>query len=237
MFAIFSRRPAPLVVMCCFCLLPLAACTPTTGTQVKLSQADRARLHNIGVAVDVKDGFSVRVAREELTNTGATVGRVAGAAGSLTGSLIETGIRSAHDQRLTDRLKPAVHGYDPAPIMQDGLCQHLRDTRSFETIVNTEPGKQSGTDGADGVLNVTIREWGVRRALGRSDLVQVGINSHAALVSPEQGKTIWARNDLYVDGESHSMAELESQPELVRQLLTRALDNLSAKIVNEICYP
>jgi hypothetical protein len=92
---------------------------------------------------------------------------------------------------------------------------------------------------ADGALTVTIKQWGVRLCAppGVEDKVQAGLlfNSRIAAVGSEE--LLWERDELYIDGECYYLRELSSPGQLLRKILSLAIENASGKLVHEIRFP
>lgn len=91
----------------------------------------------------------------------------------------------------------------------------------------------------DGVLEVTLVDWGFRSSTcpDLTKEVQVGLEVQARMLLLEDQSTVWERNELYLDGECYSLEDFRYREESLEAVLTRAIDNLSNKIVYEICYP
>lgn len=210
--------------------LVLFSCTPTTGTRIPLSQAGLAKIKRISILVKDEGSFSVRVSREKMTGTGAILFGLVGAG-------VEAGARSSADQRREKEFKPIISHFDPKKLMEERLHHYMQLTKVFTTI-DEDPNVLGGKK-LDGFLEVTLREWGLRLCAGsgQSKRVQVGLDVHGKMLSLEDRSTVWERNELYLDGECYSLEDFRYREGLLESVLTRAIDNLSGKIVNEICFP
>ncbi len=69
------------------------------------------------------------------------------------------------------------------------------------------------------------------------DQVQVGVSVHGRMFLLEDASTVWERDELYLDGECHPMEDFQSREGLLIDALSRTIDNLSGKIVNDILFP
>lgn len=227
------------VVFLSFALL-VSSCTPTTGTRIALSQTNLTKLKAIGVIVKADESFSVRLSREEMTGTGAVLGSGFGIVGALVGTAIEAGGRHSADTHLEEQFKPLLSDYDPTNQLNEKLRHYLRLAAPFKAvpITGAEDTTMLKETQPDGVLEVTLREWGLRRCVGPArENVQVGLNIHGRVFLREEGATVWERDELYLDGRCHSSQDFRSKEGLLRDLLTAAIDNLSGKIVNDILFP
>ena len=135
-----------------------------------------------------------------------------------------------------DRLRRNTH-FDPKKQMEERLHHYMQIANVFTTIdedTNALEGEK-----LDAVLEVTLKEWGLRLCTGSgsSKQVQVGLDVHGKMLSLEDHSTVWERNELYLDGECYSLEDFRYREGLLESVLTRAIDNLSGKIVNEICFP
>lgn len=210
----------------------LPSCTPTTGTRIPLNPTNLSKIKSIGVMVKNEENFSVRLSREEMTAAGAVLFGLLGAG-------IEAAARHSADTHLEERFKPIVGGYDPEKLMNERLRHYLQLAGSFIAVVaDAGDGAMLRGKGLDGVLEVTLKEWGLRRCPGPSpEKVQVGLNVHARMFLLEDSNTVWERDELYLDGDCQPWQDFRSHEGLLRNVLTRAIDNLSGKIVNDILFP
>lgn len=212
----------------------LSSCTPTTGTRVSLSQSDLAKIKRIGILVKEEESFSVRLSREEATNVGAAVLGLVGAG-------IEAGIRSSADTKIEEELKPILGNYDPKKLMQEKLYHYIEATRVFSPVTGIDVEDQNlvkGT-GLDGLLEVTLKQWGLRLCLGPrpGEQVQVGLSVHGKMYELERGNTVWERNELYLDGKCYPLGDFRSRGSLLKDAISRSIDTLSGRIVNYIVFP
>lgn len=182
--------------------------------------------------VKKEEEFSVRLSRQEMTATGAVFFGLLGAG-------VEAAVRHSADTRVEEQFKAIIAIYDPKKPMIERLYHYLRSSRSFATVV-ADVGDDAvlRPKGLDSVLEVTLKEWGLRRCPGPSpDRVQIGLNVYAKMFLLGEGSTVWERDELHLDGECRPWQDYRSDEGLLKQVLSRALDNLSGKIVNEILFP
>jgi hypothetical protein len=208
----------------------LSSCTPTTGTRVPLSQDSLSKVKRISISVKTEEDFSVRLSREKMTGTGAVLFGLLGAG-------IESGARLNADQKREEGFKPIIGQFDPKKLMEERLRHYMQLAKTF-IIIDEDPGVLKDKK-LDGALEVTLKEWGLRLcgASGSSEQVQVGFGVHGKMSSLEDHSTVWERHELYLDGECHPLEDFRKREGLLESALTRTIDNLSGKIVNEICFP
>lgn len=212
----------------------LSSCTPTTGTRIHLAQTNLAKIKRIGILVKKEETFSVRLSREKMTNVGAAFFGLIGAA-------IEAGAAASADAKLEEELKPIVGDYDPEKLMDERLHHYLKLAQVFDTVVtvDVEDHEAQKEQGLDGVLEITLKEWGVRLCLdvASREQVQGGVNMQGRMLLVEDGSAVWEHDELYLDGECHRVEDFRSREGLLKDALSRTIDNLSGKIVNEILFP
>lgn len=215
-----------------------ASCTPTTGTRIALSQPKLREIRSIAVSVKKAEEFSVRLSRQEMTGTGAVLGSPFGLVGALIGTGIEAGGRQSADRAIEREFLSLVSNFDPAQELNHRLIDHLNASKFFEAVASSHDTKEDPPAGrlhSDGVLFVTIKEWGLRRCLGPiSDKVQIAFSVEGNLTETG-GSLIWQREELYLDGTCEGWASFQS-PTLVKSL-SHVIDNLAGKLVNEVVYP
>lgn len=220
--------------MLLFLFSSCTATTATTGTKVLVDQSRLNKLQRLGVTVTKGEDFSVRIAREKMTSVGvAFLG--------LLGAGIEAAARSSTDAEYTEPFKPVLIAYDPSVLLTEGIIRNLQSEQAFPTVVRV-PAEEKNTvqdKGIDGILQIAFKEWGLRLcpSPNTDERVQVGLQIEGRIVTVAKDEILWERNELYLDGECHPIAELRSQKGLLVEILSRAIDHLSGKIVNEIRFP
>lgn len=230
-------RPAvalhPLVILLLVVLL-LSACTTTSGTRLSASQGDLAKIKKLGTVVKSEEGFSVRQAREKMTGTGIFLASVVGLA-------IEAGLRSASDSKEEETLKPVIGNFDPTRLLAEHLTNALRaqpEFRTADTATTSDPSVLR-REGFDALLEVTVKEWGLRVCSTSDDTenVQAGFSVHGRLLHLDIGSPIWERSEVYLDGECHPVEAFRSRDGLLRTALSRAAERLARRIVNDLMFP
>jgi len=176
----------------------------------------------------------VRLSREKGTAFGAVFFGLLGAG-------VEAAGRASIDEEYEEKFITAMGDFDPAMLMNEKLIHYLNSQKVFSEIVAVDSDNYTGTDEKrlDGMLKVTIKEWGLRLCVGEGtgDQVQVGLNVHGKMVLIGGDKTVWERNELYLEGKCHPMGFFQSPEGVLKKTMTRAVDNLSGKIVNDILFP
>lgn len=209
-----------------------SSCTSTTGTKIVHTRDALSRIDNLGIVVKSEEKFSVRLSRDKMTNTGISLF-------GLLGYAVEAGARTESDRKLQSELNPQIGDFNLETQMGYALLRYLQSSKLFKTIelVHTEDTAELNRKGIDSLLVVTVNDWGFRQCMDseRSEQIQVGIDAHAVL--KQKSTTIWERNDFYLDGKCYCLEELKAHEGILEQILTRSVDNLSANIVNEICFP
>lgn len=210
------------------------SCTTTTGTKSSLNQNTLSKINKIGITVKSENDFSVRLSRDKMTNVGTALF-------GLVGLAVEAGVRAGTDQELENEFRPKVGNFNPAKHMNEKLLHYLQLAKVFRVVerVNVKDHSELKGKDFDAILNVAIKEWGLRLCVGtdKKEQLQAGIDIHGKVLLLEGGNTLWERNELYLDGECYSLEEIRSHDGIIENILDRAVDNLSGKIVNEIRFP
>ncbi len=215
-------------------LFLLSSCTSTTGTKVLVDRSSLTKLQRMGITIIKEEDFSVRIAQEQATNIGV-------AFGGLLGYGIETAARSNTDAQYAEQLKPVLGAYDPAKLITEELLRLFQREHVFLAIVSVPAEQRNAVrgQGLDGVLEISLKQWGLRLCRGPNteQKVQAGLQVEGHITSVEKGERMWERQELYLDGDCRTLEELRSQEGLLIKVLSRAIDNLSGKMVNEIRFP
>lgn len=234
-------------------LIPLflSACTTTTGNKIALTQANLTKIHHIGVDVRKGEPFSVRLAQDRETPGGAILGSVFGVAGAVVGALAEEAGRASVDAKRTAKLLPTLGDYDAQSLMNDRLCRQLRTANVFKELASITAetqlvGKGSKVDyrwtqsmNLDGILGVTLTQWGLVSCGENKESknkLQTGLGVNVKLLLIDKPKPVWERNDLYLDGDCHTLEEFQSNEGMLKRALDRAIDEIVGKITNEIRF-
>ena len=67
--------------------------------------------------------------------------------------------------------------------------------------------------------------------------MQAGLIAHERLYRVTDNRTLWERNEIHLDGDCHFSNEFEDKPDVLRQLLARAVNAFAGRTANEIRYP
>ncbi len=219
----------------CLCLaLALAACTATTGTKVPTGEYQLSKITKIGISAKKEEEFSLRISREQMTNTGAFWG-------GLIGLGIEAGIRSSSDTKLEDALKPLVGDFDPAQVLTEKLSSQMQAAAAFKQVlpIKSQDERSLRENALDGLLEVTLMQWGLRlcSASTSGEQVEVASTVHGKVILLGNGNTVWERDEVYREGMCHPVSKFQGQDGYIKQALSAAIDNLAGKIVDDILFP
>lgn len=227
----------------CFCLLTLRApslfivgalltgCVATTGTKATMTGSDLAQIKKVGVFVASPHQISVRAARDKMTNTGAALFGLVGAA-------VEAGYKSSKDSGHADTLLSAVRNFDPAHESAVSLRDRFAAAHVFQTveIAASDNRRAAESAGFDALFQQTIEEWGLRLC-GGEDRVRVELDVHMRLVTLPAGTVKWERDELMIDGICRPISEFQADPEVLRSSVKSAIETLAGRTVNEIAFP
>ena len=218
-------------VVCVAIAATLVSCASTTGTKTTLTSADLSKITKAGILVESKHPLSVRIAREQMTNTGAVLFGLVGAA-------VEAGYKSSKDSGYEKEIGRVLGDFDPVKDSAAAFREKFLAGKVFPIVevVQTENARGLKEHGFDAVFKETIEEWGLRLCSGEEN-VQVGFDIHAQLVSLQNDRTIWERDELFMEGSCRPLSDFRSDRELLRSSLKRATETLAGRIANEIAFP
>ena len=127
---------------------------------------------------------------------------------------MEAAGRASIDEGYEEIFRTVVGDFNPTMLMNEKLIHYLNSQKVFSEIMAVDSDNYTSTNERklDGVLKVTIKEWGLRLCVGEGlgDQVQVGLNVHGKMSLIGDGKTVWERNELYLDGKCHLLGFFQS---------------------------
>ena len=188
-------------VACVAITAALISCSSTTGTKTSLAPADLSKLTKAGILVESRHSLSVRIAREQMTNTGAVLFGLVGAA-------VEAGYKSSKDSGYEEEIGRVLGDFDPVKDSAAAFREKFLAGKVFPIVevVQTENARGLKEQGFDAVFKETIEEWGLRLCSGEEN-VQVGFDIHAQLVSLQNDRTIWERDELFMEGPCRPLSD------------------------------
>lgn len=218
-----------------FICLTFAGCASASGSTVTPDEAVLSKIRSVSIVVNQNEKFSVRLYREQ---TG-----IAFHFGNL-GLMVygfEAAYRNASDVAIEEKFEPIVGNYDPSKVLSSKLEEQFFKAHIFDKVaqINSLSESQLKERQGDGILEVTLEQWGLRLCSDyRSDeKVQFGVVATTKLFSPQDRKIIWEWNDLYLDEKCHAVSEFQSRDGLLKLVILRALDNYAGRVANEIAFP
>jgi hypothetical protein len=225
-----SPRSGPLdlcaaLLACVVCM----ACTAKTGTTRLATAQELAQAKSIAVSVQVTESFSVRRSREAETNSGAAMF-------GLIGAVVESSARAVQDSSSTKAVVGGLGDFDPKAELARRIVAAFKDSRTAGVTSDASPAALQ-QQGFDSVLEVTVREWGLRLCNGAGpQTVQGAYAVDARLRMLDSSEPIWQRTDLYLDRECQVVEAFQSA-DLLRTVLARAADSGAKRLVNDILFP
>jgi hypothetical protein len=208
-----------------------AGCATQTGTKIEMLEGDLSNVHNLGVSVIEETGFKVMISQDEMTGTGAVVGGMIGMA-------IEHGIRSYQDEKIQNEFDEFVQYINIEAMAMESVMHYLKESYSFYSINDLSEYESSSSlpEDMDAVLEIVIKEWGLHRCPAEEDMVQMGFNINSTLTLCENNRKVWERNDHYYSGKCYALQELEEDSDLFHEVISKAIEKVSGRIVYELVY-
>ena len=201
----------------------LVGCSSTDTAHQRNVLAD---VRSLSVTVDSSAGFTVRKSRNEMSPLGPMFG--------LIGVGIEAAVRSSSDRSHAETLAPSLGAIDVHRYLTEKVIEELRVTHKFESVAAAD-GKVTPENA---VLQVEMEEWGLSRCLaaGKDEELELDLVLKSTLMVNRKEKR-WAAEQRYRDSECHPLSTYSSTPDLLSATVTRALDEVAARIVNDLLYP
>lgn len=231
------------------CLLSSCA---TPGTKVQVDRPGLTQLKRLGVTVTKGEEFSVVLARDQplppqLSRYANGLGAMLLAIADLAVYAVHTSSMSGIDARHASQLEPALGNFDVVKRFTEGVMRILpAEARSPAFVkVSTEDKSEFVSGGLDGTLEIKLKYWGLRRCgavasttfkPNPDDKLQVFFYITARIVPAAKTEPVWERQEFYVDNECRTLEERSAEGTLAADL-SRAIDYLSGKMVNEIRFP
>jgi len=225
---LFSRRLSRSLIF--LFLLLTFSCATQTGTKLVSEESQLAQIHRLGVSIIEETGFQVFISKDQMTGIGAN-------AGGLVGLAVEHHIRENKDQAVASQFETVAAKINLKAFLLENTIDYLNQAGKFDSIVGVaDPNTASANPDLDGVMTLTIKEWGLHVCPGNKELVQIAFNINSTLLLKQTNASIWERDDQYYAGKCYALQELESNSELFKGILHSAMDTVSGRIVNEMIF-
>jgi hypothetical protein len=183
------------------------------------------KLKSVRVQVEGDDGFSVKKSRTQMSPIGPMFG--------LIGAGIEAAARASSDSGLADTYAENLKNFHVKEVLKKHLQYQL-------TQVNRAAADAAApSDNADGVLIVDLDEWGLRPCQsGKNDeSMRVFVKAEGKLDTLQGESTLWSKQVTHTEQECHLLEKYHDESGLLVESLSRSMERLADKIVNEVLYP
>jgi len=124
--------------------------------------------------------------------------------------------------------------FHPDELMSDRLKHYLESSNAGFTAEIPEVKSPSilKAKGFDTILEINLKEWGLI-SCGEKAFV-AGILLSGRMVSIDDNSTVWEREELHKDKKCYRLGALKTQPGLLADILSRAIQTLAENTVNEV---
>ncbi|MDA2920631.1 hypothetical protein MYX76_14255 [Desulfobacterota bacterium AH_259_B03_O07] len=222
-------------------LLILSSCAKTR-TITPLTQSNRSNVNKIAIFVEADEEFNVSVSREKNYSVGILSGVDAGMGGvfliplAIVWGLTEYVIRRHIDEKHEESLEAKLTHFHPGELMTEKLQNYLELSNAGFTAEIPEVNSPSmlKAEGFDTILEVTLKEWEIKLCPKTFDRVNVWFKLSGRMILIDDSSTVWERVEFYKDENCYRIEDLKTQPELLIDILSRAIHNLAENTVNEI---
>lgn len=208
--------------------LSLAACGPV-HTTVRPTANHLAGVQRVAVVVIEDGAFTVVKERAKATATGAVLFGVVGAA-------VASAANHSMDREETDKLRPALAGFSPAPTLRDAFVDALKSGGRIDVeVIDAERALQGNHDA---VIQLAIKEWGVRlpsRAI--SDRLAAFAEIQARMTRARTHDVLWDEHEVSLGSGRHDLSAYRLDAGLLRTELTDMLQSAGYRLANLLIYP
>lgn len=213
-----------------------AGCTPKSGTRVPTDTVGLQSITSLRLTVTTRASFTVtRTTNPVGTAIGGFLAHPFGLVTKLIGAGADAVRASSRTNELAGSFARLAQSLDPRSALAEQIREALLQSRRFERLDTA----QTGMSQSDGLLALTIEEWGLRSCIGASspDQVQLVLYLHGILTAQADGRTIWERDELHLDPTCLPFDQFLDQDSLLADRLTDSVTALSGTLVNRILYP
>jgi len=231
------------------------SCAPKSRTITPLTQSNRSKIKKIAVVVNVDEEFNVSV--EEYGSSPSSFYPHDIMIHLIIDSITVHYLNEKHEEILESKLIQFL----PDELISDRLKHYLESSNAGFTAEISKVKSPSilKAKGFDTILEVNLKEWGIVRCKAtfpifgkkvkvekyhrssfwsgewiKPKIVRARIKLSGRMISIEDSSTVWEREELYMDETCYYLVDLKSQPELLVDMLTRAIQNLAENTVNEV---
>jgi hypothetical protein len=209
--------------LCWVLLLVLPSCA--SRLEAHKMKHEIEKLKSVRVQIEGDDGFSVKKSRTQMSPIGPMFG--------LIGAGIEAAARASTDSGLADTYADHLKNFHAKEVLKKHLQYQL-------TQVNrAAEGVSAPSDNADGVLIVDLDEWGLRPCQSgkNDDSMRVFVKAEGKLDTLPGESTLWSKQVTHTEHECHLLEKYHDESGLLTDSLSRSMEALADKIVNQVLYP
>lgn len=211
----------------------------TTGTKGQLTSENKNKIKRIGIVIKQEKDFNFT---SEILNMSNASQWAPGLLGKVVRDA-ERQNRGEYDKEQAEALKPLHKQYDLSTNFQAKLSEYAMQAELFNDIVNINEDdiKNPKIKNIDAVLQVIVREWGLRRCTDPEKhlkgYLELELDINAKIFSIDSfDNEIWSMDELYVSGKKYLIDEIYNNPIILKNLLDYGINELSKEIINKILY-
>lgn len=205
-------------------VISISACGPVHSNQVLNSEASRD-IHKLAIQLKSDNEFEVYMDRATATNA-------AGAMFGLVGAAIDSSINLAGDNKKKEILLPRIQGLSHQVDVSDGLQEGLEHKQYLSLV---EPA--DANNAADGILEMTIREWGLKITDKRHDSILTPFVQIKCVLRTVSGKKkLMDMVETYYGESGHSFHQYKNEDNLLKDDLQKVLYKAGHQIGTRLAY-
>ena len=162
-------------------------------------------------------------------------------------------VANYQNERLEENLESNLIQFKPDELMSQKLKEYLESSNAGFTaeITKDKSPTMLKSEGFDTILEVDLKGWGIvrcvvsiqsilreeltlKQAFLSLNIVKARIRTLGRMHSIDDESIVWEREEIYRDKECYELKDLETQPELLVDILARSIQILAENTVNEI---
>jgi len=228
-----------------------ASCAKSTRTLTPLTHSNRSNVKKIAIFVEADEELDASVGETEgLGKVAAVVGTVVVFSLYAPGPLLIPIFLLEHSQEQKNEgiLESKLIQFHPDELMLDRLKHYFESSNAGFTaeIPEVKSPSMLKEKGFDTILEINLKEWGLNscgekefldgKAFADEKAFAAGILLSGRMISIDNNSTVWEREELYKDKKCYRLVNLQTQPELLVDILSSAIQTLAENTVNEILY-
>ncbi len=213
-------------------ILLLVALSACGGAYVlRPTETDLKPIRSIGVVIP-KEGKATVIYERARATAGPAV------MFGLIGATVASVSNATRDGSMAKSLQPVLEGFSCRTVLFDAFQRALMASGRFAEVrlLDAAPDAKAG-NAPDGVVTLTIHDWGLRLIQQNSELLSTFVEVEADLRGAQGGHRLWDEHDTFLSGRSHNLSTYQGDGSLLKAELTDAIQRAGGELAGQLAYP